>query len=91
MWCVKCAFAAASVIRQKSGTAVHVIDLARDANLMYCRTRRVAVADKRMTSNCKLRSVLEELVETIYFVHTLLLNVKFLPLLRSQIAGNTMH
>jgi len=58
---------------------------------MYCRTRRVALTDKRMTSNCKLRSVLEELVETINFVHTLLLNVKFLPLVRSQIAGNMVH
>lgn len=92
MWCGKCAFAATSVTRKESGgTAVHVIDLARDANLTHCRTRRTALADKRVTSNYKLRSVLEELVEIINLIHALLLNVKFLPLLRNQIAGNTVH
>jgi hypothetical protein len=91
VWCGKRTFAATSVIRKKSLTVVHVIDLARDVNLTHCRTRRAALADKRMPSNCKLRPVLEELVEIINFVHALLLNVKFLPLLRSQIAVNTVH
>jgi hypothetical protein len=91
VWCGKCAFAATSVIRKESGTTVHVVDLARDANLTHCRTRRTVLTDKRMTSNCKLRSVKEELVEIINLIHIPLLNVKFLPLLRSQIAGNMVH
>jgi hypothetical protein len=92
VWCAGIlAYIAASVIRKKSGLAVHVNVVARDAKLMHCRIHRAALAEKRMTSSCKLWFVLEESVKVINFVQALLLNMKFLSLLCSQIAANTVH